>query len=184
MAGPCESHVHTSVKPYAPEAARANTRTIEWIERPWLLHLQRVYKSMRSKAYAPSAAKVVDYQERQRLARLRQEEQAKKAAADFAQYELELKARQAEENAEYAKQLGLSMRARSGGRRLGSADDDGDVPPPAKPKPKPKKDSGDVPDPFKRARQGRPTPSFIHSLDGRLTLWYRRALHGRTLVVR
>ena len=112
---------------------------------------------MRSKAYAPSAAKIVDYQERQRLARLRQEEQAKKAAADFAQYELELKARQAEENAEYAKQLGLSMRARSGGRRLGSADDDGDVPPPARPKPKPK--SGD--DPFKRARQGSFTRTCI-----------------------
>ena len=116
-----------------------------------LPYIQQTFRSLRAKAYAPSAEKVMDYQERQRLARLRQEEQAKRAAEEFAEAQREKKARETEE----AKNLGL--RARSGGRRLGSGSDD-DVasppPPTTKPKPKSKKHSND--DPFRRARERNP----------------------------
>ena len=123
-----------------------------------LPYIQQTLRSLRAKAYAPSADKVMDYQERQRLARLRQEEQAKRAAEEHAEYLRERKAREAEEAAEMSRNLGL--RARSGGRRLGSGDgDDDDVAPQPssskpKPKPKPKKDSND--DPFRRARERNP----------------------------
>lgn len=114
-----------------------------------LPHIQQFIKSLRAKAYAPSADKVSDLQERQRLARLRQEEQARRAAEEHAEYERERRARQAEERADMARNLGI--RARSGGRRLGSGggdvDDDVAPPPPATSK-------GD--DPFKRARERNP----------------------------
>lgn len=112
-----------------------------------LPYIQQFIKSLRSKAYAPSADKVLDLQERQRLARLRQEEQAKRAAEEHAEYERERRARQAEEHAEMARNLGI--RARSGGRRLGSGGGDDDVAPPPPTRPK-----GD--DPFKRARERNP----------------------------
>lgn len=115
-----------------------------------LPHIQRFMRSLRSKAYAPSADKMLDFQERQRLARRRQEEQAKKAAEEHAEYERERRARQAEELAAMA----TGLRNRSGGRRLGSGDgEDVAGSPPPKPKPK-KKDSGE--DPFRRLRDRNP----------------------------
>mmetsp|Transcript_45391 Transcript_45391/g.72851 ORF Transcript_45391/g.72851 Transcript_45391/m.72851 type:complete len:180 (-) Transcript_45391:358-897(-) len=113
-----------------------------------LPHVQRFVRSVRSQLRAPSEATVVNFKERQRLARLRQEERAEQAAEEHAEHEREKRARQVEEHAE-----SLGMRPRSGGRRLGTGeeDDDGGVPPvPARPKPASKRDTG--PDPFKRAR--------------------------------
>jgi hypothetical protein len=79
-----------------------------------LPHIQNFLKSARAKAYAPGAAKVMDFQERQRLARLRQEERAKLTAEEHAELERERKARDVEERAENA--INLGMRARPGGR--------------------------------------------------------------------
>mmetsp|Transcript_27818 Transcript_27818/g.68393 ORF Transcript_27818/g.68393 Transcript_27818/m.68393 type:complete len:185 (-) Transcript_27818:1161-1715(-) len=111
-------------------------------------YVAAVLKSMRAKAYRPSAGQVTDFQERQRAARQRQEESARLAAEGKAVYEQENRVRLAEERAaeveEKAKSLGL--RPRFGGRRLGTGAEGEEEEAEAAPKPRPKP----ADDPFRR----------------------------------